>query len=81
MIDLDEFARWYFSGMKPYSGLQRSLLSIGKSTVSIFEALKSAEVSKAIHENLKLTTHKVSIALNDPVEAHFVDFSFHIVGP
>jgi hypothetical protein len=35
--------------MKPYSGLKRSLLSIGKSTVSIVEALKSEEVSKAIH--------------------------------
>ena len=26
VIDIDEFARWYFSGMKPYSGLKRSLL-------------------------------------------------------
>ena len=49
VIDIDEFSRWYFSGMKPYSGLKRSLLSIGKSTVSIVEALKSEEVSKAIH--------------------------------
>lgn len=81
VIDIDEFSRWYFSGMKPYSGLKRSLLSIGKSTVSIVEALKSEEVSKAIHQNLKLTTHKVSFALNDPVEAHFVDVSLHVVGP
>lgn len=81
VIDIDEFSRWYFSGMKPYSGLTRSLLSIGKSTVSIVEALKSKEVSKAIHENLKLTTHKLSFALNDPVEAHFVDISLHVVGP
>ena len=26
VIDIDEFARWYFSGMRPYSGLKRSLL-------------------------------------------------------
>jgi hypothetical protein len=39
VIDIDEFARWYFSGMKPYSGLKRSLLQIGKSSVSIVEAL------------------------------------------
>ena len=26
VIDINEFARWYFSGMKPYSGLKRSLL-------------------------------------------------------
>jgi hypothetical protein len=38
-------------------------------------------VSKAIHENLKITTHKVSISLNDPVEAHFADVSLHIIGP
>ena len=81
VIDIDEFSRWYFSGMKPYSGLKRSLLSIGKSSVSIIDALKSKEVSKAIHENLKLTTHKFSFSLNNPVEAHFVDISLHIVGP
>jgi len=57
VIDIDEFSGWYFIGMKLYSGLKRSLLSIGKSTVTNIEALKCEEFSKAMHQNLKLTTH------------------------
>jgi len=29
VIDIDEFRRWYFTGMKPYNGARRSLLKLG----------------------------------------------------
>ena len=78
---MDEFARWYFSGMKPYSGLKRSMNAAGKTTMSIVDALKNSEVSKTIHENLSTTSHKITLALNDPAEAHFIDIAFHLLGP
>jgi hypothetical protein len=78
---LDEFARWYFSGMKPYSGLKRSMIAAGKTSMSIVDALKNSEVSKTIHENLSTTSHKITLALNDPAEAHFIDIAFHLLGP
>ena len=28
-----------------------------------------------------MTTHKVTIALNDPTEAHFANLSLHLLGP
>ena len=29
VVDLDEFKRWYFTGMKPYNGARRTLLKLG----------------------------------------------------
>jgi len=29
VIDMDEFKRWYFTGMKPYNGSTRTMLKIG----------------------------------------------------
>ena len=29
VVDLDEFKRWYFTGMKPYNGTRRTLLKAG----------------------------------------------------
>lgn len=29
VIDLHEFSRWYFTGMKPYNGSTRTMLKIG----------------------------------------------------
>jgi hypothetical protein len=57
------------------------MIAIGKSSLSIVDALKNSEVSKAIHENLSTTTHKLTLALNDPAEAHFIDIAFHLLGP
>lgn len=39
VIDFDEFARWYFTGMKCYGNHKRTMLKLGKSTTSIFNNL------------------------------------------
>ena len=39
VIDFNEFARWYFTGMKPYSSEKRTMLEVCASTASIFGAL------------------------------------------
>ena len=38
-IDFEEFCRWYFTGLKPYNGDTRSMLTVGMKTTSVFEAL------------------------------------------
>ena len=44
-IDIYEFSRWYFTGMKSYNGDTRTMLKVGKHSSSIFNAL--AEKTKA----------------------------------
>ena len=46
VIDLSEFCRWYFTGMKPYNGGRRSLLKFGAQSVALMDALK--EESRAL---------------------------------
>ena len=41
VIDLDEFSRWYFTGMKCYGQHKRTMLQLGKSSTSIFNKLAS----------------------------------------
>lgn len=47
-IDFEEFCRWYFTGLKPYNGTKRSILSAGMKTSTIFEALKTESIAKLI---------------------------------
>lgn len=39
VIDMLEFKRWYFSGMKSYDGTKRNILKIGAKTRAIKDAL------------------------------------------
>lgn len=41
VVDFDEFARWYFTGMKCYNNNRRTMLKLGRSTTSIFNNLAS----------------------------------------
>jgi len=40
VIDYDEFVRWYFTGMKSYSGVQRTFLKVSARSAKLFEAIK-----------------------------------------
>ena len=65
VIDFSEFSRWYFTGMKPYNGMTRTMLKVGKHSSSIFNAL--AEKTRAAFAGvLKTKTHKMSIGFNAP---------------
>lgn len=67
-IDFDEFCRWYFTGMKAYNGGKKSMLKIGQSTTTVFEALKSEELAKIIKTDQRLTKHKMMVKFNDGSE-------------
>ena len=38
-IDIDEFKRWYFTGMKSYNGSRRAMLKVGKKSKALFDVL------------------------------------------
>ena len=40
VVDLDEFCRWYFTGMKPYNGTRRTLLQLGSKSMKLASVLE-----------------------------------------
>ena len=64
-LDLDEFKRWYFSGMKPYTGAKRTMLKIGKTTMSLFDAIKG-DAKESLKTDLKVRKHSLSFGFNTP---------------
>lgn len=81
VIDFEEFARWYFTGMKPYNGATRSMLQVAHKTASIFEALKKENIANILHKDQRITKHKVTLSLNDPPEGQRVQVKGHVLGP
>jgi len=47
VVDLHEFKRWYFTGMKPYNGSTRAMLKIGSNSKTIKDLL-AEEASNAL---------------------------------
>lgn len=41
VIDLYEFARWYFTGMKPFNGSRRSMLKFGNTAHALMDSVAS----------------------------------------
>jgi len=80
VIDFDEFCRWYFTGMKSYTGTKRTMLRISKGSTSIFNAL-SSKAKEAFGGELKTKTHKFSVSFNAPkkVGAH-LETAFYLCG-
>jgi hypothetical protein len=44
VIDLEEFTRWYFTGMKSYGGAMKGLLQAKSSTLTIFDVLAKENI-------------------------------------
>jgi hypothetical protein len=81
VVDFEEFARWYFTGMKPYNGTTRSMLQVAHKTASIFEALKKEDIANILHKDQRLTKHNVLLSLNDPPDGQRVQVKVHVLGP
>jgi len=80
VIDLAEFSRWYFTGMKPYDGRKRTMLSVCAKSASIFGAL-SHKTLDALGGDLKTKKHKFAVSFNKPANpATKIDISAHFVG-
>lgn len=75
-VDFDEFCRWYFTGMKPYTGAKRSMLQVGMKTTSVFEALKKESISNIIKKDQSLTKHRMSVKFNTSPEGAAGDASW-----
>jgi len=63
VIDLDEFSRWYFTGMKPYNDTTRTMLKVRNHSASLFNTMAD-KVKQAYAGDLKTKSHKLSLCLN-----------------
>jgi hypothetical protein len=81
VIDIYEFSRWYFTGMKSYNGSTRTMLKAGKKTASLFNAM-AQKTKEAFNEDLKTRSHSMKVAFNDPKEdtGTEAEFAFHLCG-
>jgi hypothetical protein len=68
VIDLDEFKRWYFAGMKPYNGARRTFLKVSGKSRKLVDAVKEEARNALLCDDLKTKHNKLSIGLNAPEE-------------
>jgi hypothetical protein len=82
VIDISEFARWYFTGMKSYNGTKRSMLRIKGHVKDILgKASEQAKLS-LIGKELKINTNTVKVSFNNPENAGTkIDAAFYAFGP
>lgn len=65
VIDMSEFSRWYFTGMKSFNDNKKRLLKLGKHSRSIFNKL--AEKSKAdLGKEITTKSNKMLLGFNRP---------------
>jgi len=66
VIDLDEFKRWYFTGMKPYNGARRTLLRVGAKSQKLVDTVREEARNALLCEELKTKSNKISLGFNPP---------------
>ena len=65
-MDLDEFCRWYFTGMKPYNGSRRSLLQLGSKSMKLASVLEEEVKNVLLSKELKTKTSSISVGFKVP---------------
>ena len=65
VISLDEFNRWFFSGMKSYGGIQRSFLKLKKRGTKLLGAL-NIDPGDAVEGEIKMRNHSFKLGFNSP---------------
>jgi hypothetical protein len=81
VIDLSEFSRWYYTGMKAYNGNTRNMLQMRNQTSTIVDILAKEEIQKMIKEDKTLTKHQIKIQFNDPPPDHYIEVIGNVLGP
>ena len=67
VIDLGEFKRWWFSGLKSYSGQKRSMLFAKKKANDMLKAIVSGNFADSpLSGNLKTQDHEIEVSFNAP---------------
>lgn len=80
VIDFSEFSRWYFTGMKSYNGKTRNMLRIGKKSKEILDKIKGQEIYDMIHQDKKVSTHRMSVSFNAPADVHYTETKVNLFG-
>jgi len=68
VVDLHEFKRWYFTGMKPYNGTRRTMLKAGHKAKALMDVLSDETKNVLMSQELKTKTSKISVGFNVPAE-------------
>jgi len=80
VIDLDEFARWYFVGMNSYSDTQRNLLTGNSVASSMIDSI-SDDLYEVMQQDLRTKKHKLHFSYNNPTDIGTeIELAFHLVG-
>lgn len=82
VIDVNEFARWYFSGMKSYGSGKRSLLKFHGHATNILSKAKEQAKLAFVGQELKVKSHNFAVSFNDPSakQGASLDFNFLLGG-
>ena len=66
VVDLNEFKRWYFTGMKPYNGTRRALLKMGGKATALMDAVAEETKNVLMEEELKTISSNLVFGFNAP---------------
>jgi len=66
VIDLPEFCRWYFTGMKSYNDSTRNLMVVSKAGLSLAKAIASNEVFAIVSKDKTVNHIRGKVQLNNP---------------
>jgi hypothetical protein len=68
VISYDEFARWFFTGMRAYNSQNRVIKVAYKRGTSLLEMLKKGSAD-AIASGSKIVKHRFSLSFNKPEQS------------
>jgi hypothetical protein len=66
VVDLDEFKRWYFTGMKPYNGARRTMLKVGGKARALLATVHEETKALLMSQELKYKHSSISVGFNAP---------------
>ena len=66
VVDLNEFKRWYFTGLKPYNGSRRTMLKFGAKSKAVIDVTKDVAINILLGQELKTISSSFSVGLNVP---------------
>ena len=66
VIDLYEFSRWYFTGMKPFNGSRRTMLRLGGGAKKLLETVADKARKAIIGQEMKVKNHSLTVGFNAP---------------
>lgn len=66
VIDYNEFCRWYFTGMRSYSGSEVTMFKFKNGAAMLGDTIANPELVAAINANKSTVTQSVSCSFNAP---------------